>query len=126
MTVTPPTNDGGYDLIGKTSKGETLICECKCYSPNHSVGRPLIQKLVGANETVRAQRMFFITTSRFSAEAIEYARQTGVGLVDGKTLVEWCRQAWGSQPQQLPPESAGYLTREDLIGMLPRDMVGMF
>ena len=69
---TPPTNDGGYDIL--LSKGaEKTIVECKCYSIEHRVGRPSIQKLVGANNIVLANKMLFITTSDFSVAAISYA-----------------------------------------------------
>ena len=60
--LTPPTNDGGYD-ISLTRGGEKTIVECKCYSIGHKVGRPNIQKLVGANNVVLADKMIFITTS---------------------------------------------------------------
>ena len=84
---TPPTNDGGYDIL--LSKGaEKTIVECKCYSIEHRVGRPSIQKLVGANNIVLANKMFFITTSDFSVAAISYAEEVGVELINGNKLME--------------------------------------
>ena len=84
---TPPTNDGGYDIL--LSKGEEkTIVECKCYSIEHRVGRPSIQKLVGANNIVLANKMLFITTSDFSVAAISYAEEVGVELINGNKLME--------------------------------------
>lgn len=53
-----------------------------------SVGRPEIQKFYGALVGQGASRGVFITTSRFTSGAVEYARQvTGsVVLVDGERL----------------------------------------
>lgn len=84
---TPPTNDGGYDIL--LSKGaEKTIVECKCYSIEHKVGRPSIQKLVGANNIVCADKMIFITTSDFSTAAISYANELGVQLINGNSLIQ--------------------------------------
>ena len=65
-----------------------MIVECKCYSINHKVGRPSIQKLVGANNIVSADRMVFVTTSDFSSAAIDYAKETGVELINGHKLMD--------------------------------------
>lgn len=85
--VTAPTNDGGYDVVARKD-GKTTIVECKCFEPSSHVGRPLIQKLVGANETVHADRMAFVTTGGYSAGALAYARQLGVRCIDGNRLLE--------------------------------------
>ena len=89
--VTPPTNDGGYDIL-LTRGNERTIVECKCYSLEHKVGRPNIQKLVGANRIVLAERMVFITTSDFSMAAISYAKEVGVELINGYGLMELLNQ----------------------------------
>lgn len=84
--VTPPSNDGGYDVI-LTRDSITTIVECKCYSINHHVGRPAIQKLVGANSVVHADNIVFITTSDFSEGAVQYAHDSGVSLINGEKLL---------------------------------------
>jgi restriction system protein len=55
-----------------------------------SVGRPEIQKFVGALQGQRARKGVFITTSTYSSEAIEYATRidTKVVLIDGERLAE--------------------------------------
>ena len=70
-------------------QGNRCIVECKCYnSTNESVGRDAVQKLVGANAIVQAQRMIFVTTARFTDAAVEYAQSTPipVELIDGNKL----------------------------------------
>ena len=89
--VTPPTNDGGYDIWLERDE-KTAIVECKCYCETHSVGRPVIQKLVGANSVKGADSMFLITTSNFSAGAIQYAQEVGVELINGSHLLVLLKQ----------------------------------
>ena len=91
VTVTPKVNDGGYDLILHKDT-EKCIVECKCYALRHSIGRPLIQKLVGANQKAQADRMIFVTTSSFTREAEEYAKDTNVELVDGEKLMRYVKE----------------------------------
>lgn len=77
--------DGGFDFM-VAQGGERTIGECKLYGKNTTVGRPDVQKLVGANLKEGAEHMVFITTSHFTPEAREYARDVGMELVDGKGL----------------------------------------
>ena len=112
---TPPVRDGGFDLRMRDPQGRTYIAECKCYDRGHHVGRPTVQKLQGANDVERAQRAMLITTSSFSADAIEYAEQVGIELINGTRLVNLCQQAFGSPANIYVPEAAFTLTREDIM-----------
>lgn len=121
--VTPKSNDGGYDIF--LSRGRlTAIAECKCYALDHKIGRPAIQKLVGANMIKQASKMLFITTSSFSAPAEAYAAETGVKLVDGRQLLALVekymerpvRKQYGDTDQEY------WLTREDLRKYIPSDI----
>lgn len=53
-----------------------------------TVGRPEIQKFVGALQGKRAKKGIFITTSSFSAEAVDFVSkiEAKVALIDGKQL----------------------------------------
>jgi restriction system protein len=57
----------------------------------NTVGRPDIQKFVGALSGKRARKGVFITTSTFSAEAADYVTRIDprVVLIDGKQLAEY-------------------------------------
>lgn len=85
--VTPATNDGGYDIVAQHNDKKYII-ECKCYSQNNKIGRPAVQKLVGANHIAMANGMIFITTSSFTKSAIEYATEMNMELISGIDLVK--------------------------------------
>lgn len=119
--VTPRTNDGGYDVVLR--QGDTTgIVECKCYSVRHKVGRPEIQKLVGANVIQQAEKMFFVTTSSFTPEAQEYAKETGVTLIPGQKLLSML-QKYGFPKQEIKVKRKEWqLTSRDLQKMIPPDI----
>ena len=91
--VTPPSGDGGYDIVlGR--EGERMLVECKRYGARTAVGRPDIQKLVGAAAMLSTKRVFFVTTGRFTREALSEARLSGlvtVKLVGPRGLVRMAR-----------------------------------
>ncbi|MFV0400676.1 MAG: restriction endonuclease [Oscillospiraceae bacterium] len=120
--VTQATNDGGYDILLARGR-ETAIVECKCYNPRHSIGRPAIQKLVGANSAVGASRMIFITTSKFSNQAAEYAVGTSVDLVDGVGLLQLLREhALADSDEVTVDVSEWQLTVSDMRAYVPKDI----
>lgn len=120
--VTPPTNDGGYDIL--LTKGEDkVIVECKCYSIKNKVGRPIIQKLVGANTVVMANKMIFITTSDFSVEAVSYADEAGVELVNGEALMKLLHEhKFFDREKTKINEADCYLEITDLRRYVPEDI----
>lgn len=89
--VTPLSKDGGIDgTIKEDQLGFSAIyIQAKQWSDAQTVGRPEIQKFVGALAGKQAQKGLFITTTKFSSEAIDYARNLlgqKVVLVDGDSL----------------------------------------
>lgn len=124
--VTPPSRDGGFDLKLRDPDGITYIAECKCYDRKHHVGRPIVQKLQGANLVEHAQRTLLITTSSFSANAAEYAQQVGMRLISGDELVSLCAKAFGNTSSATVPESAFILTRANIMSHIPADMRYMY
>lgn len=76
--------DGGKDLV-MYKGGETYFVECKKYAKSNKIGRPLIQKLVGACHPASAKPIF-VTTSSFTSEAISEAQRSKVQLIDGRGL----------------------------------------
>jgi restriction system protein len=87
--ATQYTSDGGIDgIINEDPLGlETIYLQAKRYS-EVVIGRPDIQAFVGALEMRRARKGVFITTSRFSKDALEYVSliEKKVVLIDGKQL----------------------------------------
>ena len=93
--TTPKTNDGGFDIEMVDPQGARCIVECKCYNPSgESVGRELLQKLVGANAVAQAKRMLFVTTAHFTDGAITYAESipNPIELIDGAALERLARK----------------------------------
>ena len=91
-TVLGGSGDGGVDgVIDQDPLGlERVYVQAKRYGKDNSVQRPDIQGFVGALHGVGANRGVFITTSRFSAGALDYAKGIGtrVVLIDGQRLTE--------------------------------------
>lgn len=90
VTLTRTRQDGGYDIDARQN-GRRFLVECKCYAQHNHVTRPLVQRLVGVNATEHADGLIFMTTSRFSQGAVQYALQTGVILIDGSELIRLTR-----------------------------------
>lgn len=89
-SATSKTGDEGIDgMIKQDRLGlDAIYLQAKRWEA--PVGRPEIQKFVGALHGQRAKKGVFITTSRFSNEALEYAQQIDpkVVLIDGLDLVQ--------------------------------------
>lgn len=85
------TGDEGIDgLISEDRLGlDTIYIQAKRWEG--TVGRPEIQRFVGALHGRRARKGVFITTSSFSAEASEYVSHIDprVVLIDGRQLAEY-------------------------------------
>lgn len=91
--VVGQTGDEGIDGIVREDKlGFNLIyIQAKRWDCDKTVGRPEIQKFVGALAGQGASKGLFITTAKFSAAATEYAQKqhtTKVILVDGTALAK--------------------------------------
>jgi restriction system protein len=84
------SGDGGIDgIIDEDRLGlDTIYIQAKKWK--ETVGRPEIQKFVGALAGKRAKRGIFIATSSFSPDAIKYATgiDTKVILIDGMKLAD--------------------------------------
>src|SRR5262249_3837585 len=85
------SGDGGVDgVINEDRLGlDRVYLQAKRYAEN-AVGRPEVQKFVGSLVGMGATKGVFVTTSKFSGEAIEYARHLSqrVILIDGQRLAE--------------------------------------
>ena len=88
--VTSKSNDGGLDgIINQDPLGtNTVYVQAKRYKEDNIIQRPDIQSFYGALAGFNAARGVFITTSRFSKSAIEYAMRQGIVLVDGIQLTD--------------------------------------
>ena len=91
--ITQASNDGGIDGIIKEDQlgFSHIYIQAKQWALEQTVGKPEIQKFVGALQGQQAQKGLFITTARFSSGAIQYANNllgVKVVLVDGSALTK--------------------------------------
>ncbi|WP_210463780.1 restriction endonuclease [Rufibacter roseolus] len=86
------SGDGGIDgIIKEDILGlDVIYIQAKRWD-NNPVGRPDIQSFVGALAGQGAKKGVFITTSRFSADAIAYTprNETKIVLIDGQQLAQY-------------------------------------
>jgi HJR/Mrr/RecB family endonuclease len=85
-TLTDPSNDGGYDISVDGEGNGSFLVECKRW--DSPVGRPNLQKLMGAVGASDAEHGVFVTTSRFTDQAKKFAAKTNLDLIDGRKLLE--------------------------------------
>lgn len=86
------TGDEGIDGTIKEDKLglDIIYIQAKRWKPGSIVGRPEIQKFVGALAGQGAKKGIFITTSSFSKDAQEYVprNETKIVLIDGDQLAQ--------------------------------------
>ena len=86
------SGDEGIDGTIKEDKLglDIIYIQAKRWQPGNVVGRPEIQKFVGALAGQGAKKGIFITTSSFTKDAIEYIprNETKIVLIDGERLAQ--------------------------------------
>ncbi len=86
------SGDGGIDgVISLDKLGlEKIYIQAKRWAPDRTVGRPDIQAFYGALAGQRATKGLFMTTARFSAEAVQFAQNVSGSLIliEGRRLVQ--------------------------------------
>jgi len=83
--------DGGIDGIIKEDKlgFDAVYIQAKQW-PDNTVGRPVVQAFAGSMEGQKARKGVFITTSRFSQDAMDYVQllERKIVLIDGERLAQ--------------------------------------
>ncbi|MDO9510131.1 MAG: restriction endonuclease [Bacteroidales bacterium] len=86
------SGDEGIDGTIKEDKLglDIIYIQAKRWKPGNVVGRPEIQKFVGALAGQGAKKGIFIMTSNFTKEALEYTprNETKIVLIDGEELAQ--------------------------------------
>ena len=95
--TTQLSRDGGIDgEIREDVLGLGRISiQAKRYQRDQSIGRPEVQAFAGALLGNRSTKGVFITTSKFTRDAIEFARSVpnaAIILIDGMQLAEYMYQ----------------------------------
>jgi hypothetical protein len=89
---------GGIDILAtKDANGLTEIwfVECKCYGANNPIGPDKIRELAGRMAAVKKEegqvfRGMFVTSSRYTPDALRTAVQLGIQTIDHDALVDIC------------------------------------
>mgnify|MGYP001003683179 CR=1 FL=1 len=86
------SGDEGIDGIIKEDRLglDVIYIQAKRWSADQTIGRPEVQKFVGALVGKGAKKGVFITTARFSADAVTFEKQTDlkIVLIDGAQLAD--------------------------------------
>jgi restriction system protein len=101
--------DLGADLLCRDASGRKTVVQCKRYAPGKRVTSPAIQAFIGmATVHHRASHGVFVTTSDFTGPAVELAREHGLLLIDGTSLVALARgvDAGGAYQQATEDDNA--------------------
>ncbi|WP_037619599.1 restriction endonuclease [Streptomyces aureus] len=100
VDVVGGAGDLGADVVGRTPDGRSVVIQCKRYCDGNRVGSQDLQRFGGTCFTVHgADVAVVVTTSDFTAPALEYAEQCGIVCVDGPQLRSW-QEGTGPRPWQ--------------------------
>lgn len=81
------SGDLGADVIGTDPDGRRVVVQAKRYAASNKVGSQEVQVLIGSQRIHRADRAMIVTTSGYTAAAVELAGEFGdVDLIDGQAL----------------------------------------
>jgi HJR/Mrr/RecB family endonuclease len=94
------SGDLGVDLTAIDPHGLRVIVQCKRYGRGQKIGSPAVQMLIGAVANHGADRGIFVTTSTYTAPAIQAATsgQIAIELINGADLTRLARGA-GIRPE---------------------------
>ena len=109
VDLTAQSRDGGVDIVCLSSNLGVpfkIAIEAKRYGPERPISVDLVRGFVGANMTLRANKLVYVTTSRYTRDAIEYAASpTLTNLLELRALPDVLR--WAEQFERLRlPERA--------------------
>jgi restriction system protein len=85
--------DNGADVKGFLPDGRSMIVQCKRYASRNAVPAREIRDLMGALQHHRAQVGVFVTTSRFTRQALQLCEQHGIWAVHRDLLGMWNKGA---------------------------------
>ncbi len=86
VRVTPTSRDGGIDLFVEKDSGRSIV-QCKHFTKGN-VSRPDLQRFYGVLIHEGANRGYFVTTGRFTADAIAFVSGKPITLLDIEDLIE--------------------------------------
>lgn len=99
VQLTARTRDGGADILCMSTRHNIpvkLAIEAKRYHPSRPVTVDLVRKFIGANALLRANKLVYVTTSRYTRDAVRYATSPFViqllELKEFPDIVRWANE----------------------------------
>lgn len=90
VSTTKASGDGGIDIVAINEQpivGGQYIVQCKRYATGNNVGEPAIRDLFGVMHSENANKGILITTSDFTRQAILFAEDKAIELINGSKLL---------------------------------------
>lgn len=87
--------DGGVDLVLRTG-GEVTLVQCKRWSAKQRVKVPIVREMFGVMTDRRAASAKIVATTKFTSEAIQFAHDKPIELVDADALLHLLRRVQSS------------------------------
>ncbi|MET9816232.1 restriction endonuclease [Streptomyces sp. NPDC006355] len=104
VEVVGGAGDLGADVVAVAPDGRRVVVQCKHYGDSHRVGSQDLQRFGGTCFTVHeADVAVLVTTSDFTAPAVEYADRCGIVCVDREALWSWT-DGTGPAPWEAAPK----------------------
>jgi hypothetical protein len=106
VELTPASRDWGVDLVCvKSLHGIPFkfAAQLKRYKEGNPITLEMVNSFVGANEMFQADKLVYITTSRYTKPALQFAERCSrhrLELRDYSHIQEWCIEA-AKEPYQL-------------------------
>ncbi|PZH08780.1 restriction endonuclease [Streptomyces sp. NTH33] len=98
VEVVGGAGDLGADVLAVAPDGRRVVIQCKRYGDTHRVGSEELQRFGGTCYTVHeADVAVVVTTSDFTAPAVEYAERCGIVCLDRQALRAWS-EGTGAEP----------------------------
>ena len=92
--------DGGIDLKITDSKNKLVgVGQCKAYNSKITVEK--IRELFGIMASENAEKGYFFTTSSFTNDCIQFAKEKKIKLIDGNQQIEIIQSFTQQQQDQL-------------------------
>lgn len=98
ITLTPESNDGGYDVIAvhhsRFTGTEKYLVECKRYAEDNKVGVGVVRGLYGVVCSENATKGLVVTSSYFTKGARDFETRNldRMSLHDYQVLADWIKQ----------------------------------
>jgi restriction system protein len=100
VDVTKTGADGGIDLKITDKKDKLIgVGQCKAYNSKITVEK--IRELYGIMASEKAERGYFFTTSSFTSDCVEFAKEKQIELIDGNQQIKIIQSFSQRQQNQL-------------------------